>query len=60
MPATRRDGCRVEYRSTEIVIRGSHEEILREATRILRCFAGSATPYRMAREGQSEVVLKPA
>ncbi|WP_435105983.1 hypothetical protein [Arhodomonas sp. AD133] len=60
MPATRQEHCRVEYRGKEIVIRGPSSEIHREADRIIKRFACSATPYRLAREHEDQVVLKPA
>lgn len=61
MPATRRESCLVEYKGNEIVIRGpSHQQVHREAYRIIRQFACSATPYRLASDTDTEVVLKPA
>ncbi|MGD8428964.1 MAG: hypothetical protein PVH31_01030 [Ectothiorhodospiraceae bacterium] len=60
MPATRRERCRVEYRNREIVIDGPVEEVHREAYRIIRRFACSATPYCLARDSDTRIVLKPA
>jgi len=60
MPAMIRHSCRVEYRSNEIVIRGPSEDAQREAHRIIRRFACSATPYRLASTARDEVILRPA
>ncbi|MCS4503079.1 hypothetical protein KBTX_02273 [wastewater metagenome] len=59
MPATQQESCRVEYRGKEIVIRGPSNEIRREANRIIKRFACSATPYRLAQSSDGQVVLKP-
>ncbi|MDZ7811037.1 MAG: hypothetical protein U5L11_14405 [Arhodomonas sp.] len=59
MQASRNDGCRVEYRGKEIVIRGPTGKARREADRIIKRFACSATPYRLAQAGEDEVVLRP-
>lgn len=58
MPVTQCDSCRVEYRGEEIVIRGPEEEVRREAHRIIKRFACSATPYQLERKDERGVVLK--
>lgn len=60
MPAMIRHSCRVEYRSNEIVIRGPAADAQREAHRIIRRFACSATPYRLVSAARDEVILRPA
>jgi len=58
MPVTQGDRCRVEYRGEEIIIRGPEDEIRREAHRIMKRFACSATPYQLERVQDRQVVLK--
>jgi len=59
MSVAARGTCRIEYRGSEIVIRGEPGESRREADRIIRRFACSATPYRIADETAERLVLKP-
>lgn len=59
MSATIRHSCRVEYRSNEIVIRGPADDAQREAHRIIRRFACSATPYRLVSTAADGVILRP-
>lgn len=51
--------CRVEYHRNEIVVRGNGEDARREAHRIVRRFACSATPYRVELEDSERVILRP-
>lgn len=60
MREPRRSGCQVQYQREQIVISGSSTEVHREATRIIKRFASSATPYRLVSDTQNQVVLKPA
>lgn len=60
MRESQRQGCRVEYQGEQIVISGLSTEIHREAARIIRCFASSATPYRLVSDTNNQIVLKPA
>lgn len=59
MREPQRQGCRVEYQGEQIVISGPSTEIHREAARIIRCFANSATPYRLVSDTNNQIVLKP-
>lgn len=59
MAETATRGCRVEYRGKEIVVQGPSTEVHREAHRIVRRFACSATPYRIDEDDSNRVVLKP-
>lgn len=59
MTATAQSNCRVEYRRNEIVIHGPPAEAQREADRIMRRFACSATPYQVSDHGNGHVVLRP-
>lgn len=52
--------CRIEYRGRDIVISGPTREARAQAQRIIRRFACSAVPYRMARTDSDQVILKPA
>ncbi|EAR22860.1 hypothetical protein [Nitrococcus mobilis] len=58
MREPRRQSCRVEYQGERIVISGSSTEIHREAARIIRRFASSATPYRLVSDTANQVVLE--
>lgn len=60
MAAIPGQNCRVEYRGREIVISGPSREAHAQAQRIIRRFACSAVPYRLASEEADQVVLKPA
>lgn len=60
MRQPRRHACRVEYQGEQIVISGPSPEVHREAARIIRRFANSATPYRLVSDTDTQVVLKPA
>ncbi len=57
MPAIRSHTCRIEYHADEIVVHGPAPECQHEANRILRRFAGSATPYRLDAVQSDRVVL---
>jgi hypothetical protein len=59
MQAVRSQSCRVEYLSNQIIIHGPSIECQREARRILRRFAGSATPYRLDSVLEDCITLKP-
>ncbi|GEM_PF-1042099 len=52
--------CRVEYHGRDIVISGPSREAHAQAQRIIRRFACSAVPYRLASSGSDQVILKPA
>lgn len=58
MPQSENSQCRVRYNGDEIVLKGASEAIHREAERIIRRFACSGTPYRLARDGKHRVVLR--
>jgi hypothetical protein len=60
MPQSEHSQCSVRYNGDEIVLKGAPEAIHREADRIIRRFACSATPYRLARDGKRRVVLRAA
>jgi len=60
MPQSESSRCRVRYNGDEIVLKGAPDAIHREAERIIRRFACSATPYRLARSGKYRVVLRAA
>lgn len=59
MQATRSQTCRIEYLTDQIVVHGPAPECQREAKRILRRFACSATPYRLDSILAGCIVLKP-
>jgi hypothetical protein len=59
MTGTAQQTCRVEYRRNEIVVRGPGEDAKREAHRIVRRFACSATPYRVESQESDRVILRP-
>lgn len=59
MAAIAHRACRVDYKAKEIVIQGPSAQAHREAHRIVRRFACSATPYRVASDSETRVVLKP-
>lgn len=56
---TNQQTCRVEYYRNEIVVRGQGDEARREAHRIIRRFACSATPYRVEYQESDRVILRP-
>ena len=59
MTSTTQQNCRIEYHRNEIVVRGPGEEAKREAHRIVRRFACSATPYRVQAQDSDRVILRP-
>ncbi len=59
MAATAQQTCRIEYHRNEIVVRGPGEDAKREAHRIVRRFACSATPYHVAYQASDRVILRP-
>lgn len=60
MAGVAQQSCHVEYRGCDIVISGPSREAHAQAQRIIRRFACSAVPYRLASTGIDQVILKPA
>lgn len=60
MAAQKTCGCSVAYLGEHVVVTGDCYAIHEEAQRILRRFMYSATPLRVSRDTDHEVVLAPA
>ena len=58
MATTSRHGVETRYHAAEIILSGDPWQVHTEAERILRRFAASASPYRIAKDRGGYMVLK--